>query len=147
MSLLYRLTLAAIKMKNSLIRISNQWEIKKDEFYEIDPMDDSIDTERKSNDLFCQEDLLWIQKSDYNIDLGWYGEEDKGRFWLYLYKGEDWHNCQLLEKRITNDYKSVIDLINRLIKNVDSELYESIETEVGSIDDYWELNTVTVLKE
>lgn len=134
-------------MKNSSIIISDQWEIKRDEFYEIDPMDDSIDAERKFNDLFCQENLLWIQKSDYNLDLGWYGKENKGHFGLYLYKGDDWHNCQLLEKRNTNDYKSVIDLINGLINNVDSERYESIETGVGSIDDHWESDIVTVLNE
>ena len=132
-------------MKNSSIIISDQWEIKRDEFYEIDPMDDSIDAERKFNNLFCQENLLWIQKSDYNLDLGWYGEENKGHFGLYLYKGDDWHNCQLLEKRNTNDYKSVIDLINGLVNNVDSERYESIETGVGSIDDHWESDIVTVL--
>ena len=134
-------------MKNSLIHISDQWEIKRDEFYEIDPMYDSIDADRKFTDLFCREDLLWIQKSDYNLDVGWYGEENKGHFGLYLYKGEDWHNCQLLEKRNTDDYKSIIDLINRLINNVDSERYESIETGFGSIDDYWESNIVTVLNE
>lgn len=134
-------------MKNSLIQISDQWEIKKDEFYEIDPKDESIETERKFNDLFCQEDLLWLQKSNYNLDLGWYSEEDKGHFGLYLYKGEDWHNCQLLEKRNTNDYKSVIDLINGFVKNVDLERYASIDTGVGSIDDHWESDMVSVLNE
>lgn len=37
-------------MKNSLISITDQWEIKRDEFYEIDPLDKSIDDERKFND-------------------------------------------------------------------------------------------------
>lgn len=132
-------------MKNSTINISDQWEIKIDEFYEIDPFDDSVDDERKFNFLYYQEDLLWIQKTDYNIDLGWYGGEDNGLFGLYLYKGKDWHNCKLLEKRITNNYRLVIDLINRFIKNVDLGKYESIEVKLGSIDDYWESDIVTVL--
>jgi len=134
-------------MKNSLLDISDHWEIKRDEFYEIDPLDKSIDDERKFNDLFCQENLLWIRKSDFNLDLGWYGDEDKGHFGLYLFRGANWHYCELLEKRNTNDYNSVIDLINRFIKNVDSGRYEFVETSLGSIDDYSESETVTELNE
>jgi len=113
-------------MKNSSINISDQWEIKRDEFHEIDPLDKSVDDDIKFNDLFCQEDLLWIKKFDFNLDLGWYGQENKGHFVLYLYKGTDWHNCQLLEKRNTNDYMLVIKLINKFISNVDSGKYDSI---------------------
>jgi hypothetical protein len=139
--------LATIKMRNSSIHISNLWEVKRDEFYEIDPLDDSIDDERKFNDLFCQEDLLWIKKSDFNIDLGWYGEKEKGHFGLYLYKGTDWHNCQLFEKRNTNNYKSIIDFINQLIKNVDSGRYDSTMVKFTSIDEYSESEVISVLNE
>ncbi len=132
-------------MKNSHLVISQKWIIKQDEFYEIDPSDKSIKNEMKFNNLFCQEDLLSIKKSDFKLDLGWYGGEKKGGFGLYLYKGTDWHNCQLLEKRSTNDYQLVIELINRLIKNVDTGLYDEIDTEFGSIDDYYESEIISVL--
>jgi len=135
------------KMKNSFIQITKQWQIIRDEFYEIDPLDNSIDEEKKYNDLFCQEDLLWVQKSDFNIDLGWYGEEEKGYFGLYLYKGIDWHNCQLLEKRNTKDYESIVESINRLIKNVDTGRYHKVDNKLCSIDDYYETEIISVLNE
>lgn len=81
------------------------------------------------------------------MDLGWYGEEHAGYFRLYLYKGNDWHNCQLLEKRKTKEYKSVIDLINRFIDNVNSSRYELIDVNLGSIDDYYLSDTISVLNE
>ena len=81
-------------MKNNSLKISDHWKVLRDEFYEIDPLDKKINDERKYLELFCQEDLLWIQNGDYNIDLGWYGgNSSDGRFGLYLYQGTDWHNC------------------------------------------------------
>ena len=133
-------------MKNSLLYISERWEVMKDEFYEIDPFDDSIDDQTKFNDLFCHEDLLWLKKFNYNIDLGWYGEEEKGYFELYLYKGTDWHYCQLLEKRRTSNYKSILACINQLIINVDSGCYDPIITRWASIDDYNEIEIISLLK-
>ena len=134
-------------MKNSLINISDQWKIKRDEFSKIVTLDKSIDDEIKFNKLFCQEDLLWIKKYDFNLDLGWYGEEDKGHFRIYLYKGTDWHNCQLLEKRNLKDYKSVIKLINKFISNVDSGKYDSINLNFSSIDQFSQYAIISVLNE
>ena len=134
-------------MRNSLIQISELWEIKRDEFYEIDPNDESINDENKYRDLFCQEDLLWIKKSDYNLDLGWYGKGIDGHFGLYLYKGLDWNNCQLLEKRSTNNYKAIIELINRFINNVDSGRYDSTMAKFASIDECSQSEVISLLDE
>ncbi|PIB34583.1 hypothetical protein BFP72_03740 [Reichenbachiella sp. 5M10] len=133
-------------MKNPSILISDKWEVKRDVFYEIDPLDKSIDDERKFNDLYFQEDLFWISSGEFNLDLGWYGEGKKGHFILYLYRGNNWHNCQLLEKRITCNYQSIIELVNKFIKNVESGLYERIKTDICSIDDYTETIEIISLK-
>ncbi len=126
-------------MRNSLLHVSNRWKVLRDEFYEIDPLDDSIDDERKEMDLFGQEDLFLICKDDFNLDLGWYGQGDEGFFGLYLFKGENWHNCQLLEKRKISEYPSIINVINEFVKNVDLGKYSLVKMEYGSIDDF---NTV-----
>jgi len=85
-------------MKNSLLNISGKWKVLRDEFYEIAPDDNSIDEDKKYNDLFCQEDLLWITNDNYNLDLGWYGDTKDGYFGLYFFRGENWYQCELLEK-------------------------------------------------
>lgn len=131
-------------MKNSLIKISDKWEIIRDEFYEIDPLDSSTDDERKFNDLFCQEDLLLLKISDFKLDLGWYGKEKEGHFGLYFYRGTNWHNCQLLEKRITNNYCEIIELINELIEKVDSKNYDIKEIKYSSIDEYTDSQYVSI---
>jgi len=131
-------------MKNSQLNISENWEIKKDEFLEIDPFDDTIDDQIKFGDLFIREDLLLIEKRDFNIDLGWYGLDNKGHFILYLFKGYDWHNCQLLEKRLINDYQLIIKYLNEFVKNVDSGRYDLIKTKFGAIDDYLEVEYLSV---
>jgi hypothetical protein len=132
-------------MKNPSIRISNKWTIEKDEFHEIDPLDDSIEEHRKYIDLYIQEDLLLIKNRSYHLDLGWYGGIEEGYFGLYLFRGNSWHSCELLEKRQTKNYNQIIDLINELVKNVDLKKYDSVKTKVGSIDDYMESKNITVL--
>ena len=134
-------------MKNSLLEISEHWETKRDEFYEIDPFDKTIDEDTKFLNLFCQQDLLWIKKSAYNLDLGWYGGSEDGHFGLYLFKGKNWHDCALLEKRNTNDYQLIIQLINHFTQNVDLGRYESINITTGPVDLYLELDSLTVLND
>ena len=56
----------------------------------------------------------------------------------------DVRNAKILEKILKQSIKDK-RLINGLVNNVDSERYESIETGVGSIDDHWESDIVTVL--
>lgn len=52
--------------------IQVDWEIKRNEFYDIDPFD-NLSADDKDALIFVQEDMLWIKKENYNIDLGWYG--------------------------------------------------------------------------
>lgn len=123
-------------MKNRLLKISDKWEIKRDEFYEINPFDSLIKEDEKITKLYCQEDLLWIKNKNYNLDLGWYREQAKGHFVLYLYRGDDWHNCELLEKRKTKNYNTIIELINNMTRNVESGKYDCLKVKNSSIDDY-----------
>ena len=134
-------------MKNRSLKISSNWKVIRDEFYEIDPLDKTISDEIKELELFCQEDLLWIQKDNYNIDLGWYGHDfSNGRFGLYLYKGSDWHNCQLLEKIQTKKYSEIISVINEISENVLKEEYNKTNPPEGSIDDFSEFDQYSLLQ-
>jgi hypothetical protein len=57
--------------------------------------------EDKETLIFLQEDMLWITKDDYNIDLGWYGGDlsrATSGFCLYLYRGNNWNESGLLER-------------------------------------------------
>lgn len=123
-------------MKNSKIEISNNWNILRDEFYDIDPFDKSISENEKSINIFQQEDLLLLNNGKYWIDLGWYGGNKNGHYILYLYKGGNWHDCQLLEKYSTIEYEFITKSISTIARNVDDGFYDKVDTENGSIDDY-----------
>ena len=123
-------------MKNPKIEISNNWKILRDEFLDIDPLDKSISENEKSMNLFLQEDLMLLNNGEYFIDLGWYGGNQNGCYKLSLYKGKNWHNCQLLEKYSTIEYQFLTKSINTIARNVDDKFYDELETENGSIDDF-----------
>ncbi len=57
------------------MNIPTDWEIKRNEFYDIDPFDNSPAND-KDVLIFVQEDMLRIKKRNYNLDLGWYGVDD-----------------------------------------------------------------------
>jgi len=111
-----------MQMKNSNLEISNHWNIIRDEFFDLDPKNESISPEETSLNLYDQEDLLLINNGDYYIDLGWYSENGKGCFVLFMYRGVDWHNCQLLEKFSTVDYLFLTKSINTIARNIDDGL-------------------------
>ncbi len=116
--------------------LTSNWKILRDEFYDIDPFDKSITENDKSVNVFQQEDLLLLNNGEYFIDLGWYGGNQNGHYTLYLYKGENWHNCQLLEKYSTIEYQFLTESINTIARNVDDKFYDKIETNSGSIDEF-----------
>ncbi|MBK8724313.1 MAG: hypothetical protein IPL95_19310 [Saprospiraceae bacterium] len=123
-------------MKNYNLKISSNWKIHRDEFYDIDPFDKSISDNEKLLNVFYQEELLLLNNGEYYIDLGWYGGNQNGHYKLYLYKGENWHNCQLLEKFSTIEYQFLTKSINTIARNVDDKFYDKIDTNCGSIDEF-----------
>jgi hypothetical protein len=133
-------------MKNSLLNISEKWKVLRDEFYEIAPDDNYIDEDKKYDDLFCQEDLLWITNDNYNLDLGWYGGNKDGHFGLYFFRGENWHQCELLEKAQTNDYQQIIHLINKIVVDFERELYSKLKTKICSIEDYTDEKQLSLIQ-
>lgn len=123
-------------MKNSKIEISSNWTILRDEFYDIDPFDKSFPENEKFIKIFVQEDLLLLNNGKFFLDVGWYGGSQNGHYKLYLYKGENWHNCQLLEKYSTIEYQFLINSICNIARNVDDKFYDTIDINYGSIDEY-----------
>ncbi|WP_192820976.1 hypothetical protein [Rufibacter sp. LB8] len=132
-------------MKNKLLKLSEGWTINRDEFYEIDPLDKSIDPDFLFSNLYIQEDLLSISKSDYHMDLGWYGEEEDGCFCLYLYRGNDWNKCELLEKVQTNRFSEITERINSISEKVDNGSYSALENKIASIDNYSDIEQFSIL--
>jgi hypothetical protein len=111
------------------LNIPPDWKIKRNEFYDIDPFDNSS-ADDKDALIFVQEDMLWLTKDNYNIDLGWYGGHDlkneKTGFCIYLYRGSNWNKCDLLEKFRTKNKKDVVDQLDIFIKSIDKGDYHSI---------------------
>ncbi|MFN7329851.1 MAG: hypothetical protein ACK5UP_10135 [Bacteroidota bacterium] len=111
------------------LNIPTDWEIKRNEFYDIDPFDNSS-ADDKDVLIFVQEDMLWIKKENYNIDLGWYGGHDLNDrltgFCICLYRGDNWNKCELLEKFRTRSKKDIADKLRSIITSVDSGDYDSL---------------------
>ena len=111
------------------LNIPADWEIKRNEFYDIDPFDNSP-ADDKEVLIFVQEDILWLKKGNYNIDLGWYGGQDLKNegagFCIYVYRGDHWHNCDLLEKFRSKNKQNVVDKLDSLIKSVDKGEYDNL---------------------
>ena len=129
-------------MKNSKIKLSSDWKIHRDVFYDINPWDDTIPEDERYTNVHIQEDLFLIELKGNCLDLGWYGGVENGFFGLHLFHGNDWHNCHLLEKREIKDYDELISTINRIIENVEMGKYDSIDFRNESIDDYSNQETV-----
>jgi len=112
--------------KKQILRITNDWTIHRDEFYDIDPLDD-IPEDDKFFNIYSQEDLLSIQKGQLHLDLGWYGFDDLNNlmtgFMLVLYKGQDWNNCELFELIRTKSKPEIVDSINRIVELVNCDFY------------------------
>lgn len=104
-------------MKNPELEISNNWKVIRDEFHQIDPISTQFSKEENEKNLFFQEDLLLLRNENYQIDLGWYGGNENGCFHLYVFRGEDWYSCELLEKVKTEEYKFVIRVLNNIARN------------------------------
>lgn len=115
--------------KKQELNISSDWNIKRNEFYDIDPFDKSSDDD-KFTLIFVQEDILWISKGDYNIDLGWYGGDDpwsaNSGFCIVVFRGDHWNKCELLEKYSSKNKNDIVDKLNSFIKAVDNGDYKTL---------------------
>jgi hypothetical protein len=131
------------------VNIPTDWEIKRNEFYDIDPFDNSS-ADDKDVFLFVQEDILWIKKRNYNVDLGWYGGDDLENEWtgfcIYLYRGDNWSKCDLLEKYRTKNKKDVVEQLHRLITAVDKGEYDNLVGHRIDEDDMTNQNSMTDFK-
>jgi hypothetical protein len=131
------------------INIPTDWEIKRNEFYDIDPFDNSS-TDDKDILILVQEDMLWIKKRNYNLDLGWYGGDDLENEWtgfcIYLYRGDNWNKCDLLEKYRTKNKKDVVEQLHRLITSVDKGEYDNLVGHRIDEDDMTNQNSMSDFK-
>lgn len=109
------------------LSIPLSWKIKRNVFYNIDPTDNIPEVDKYDN-IYCQEDLLWIMKEDYNIDLGWYGsdnfKDENTGFYLHLYKGLNWNNCELLAKIYSKNKSQIVESINSLIQAIETDYFK-----------------------
>jgi DNA-binding Lrp family transcriptional regulator len=131
------------------LNIPTDWEIKRNEFYDIDPFDNSS-TDDKDVLILVQEDILWIKKKNYNLDLGWYGGDDLENKWtgfyICLYRGDNWNKCDLLEKYRAKNKKDVVEQLHRLITAVDKGEYDNLVGHRIDEDDMTNHNSMTVFK-
>lgn len=115
-----------VEYKKQILSITNDWIVHRNEFYDIDPLDD-IPEDDKFINIYCQEDLLCIQKGQFHLDLGWYGPDDlknqMAGFMLVLFKGQDWNNCELLELIRTKSKSEIANSINQIVELVNVDFY------------------------
>jgi len=113
-----------LKQKYNLQRldISSDWTVERNVFYDID-LDDSISEDDKHDNIYCQEDLLYLTKGNYHLDLGWYGydnlDSETTGYCIHLFRGDNWNNADLLEKFRSKSKSAITDKIIECVKAVD----------------------------
>jgi hypothetical protein len=128
------------------MKITSGWTINKHEFYDVDPLD-NVPIEDKETLIFFVEDILWIAKGSYNLDLGWYGGvESKDGYCVVLYRGDSWNKCDLLEIFRSKNKNEITEKINTLIHLVDSGKYDSVGGYRIDDDDKENTNSVADFK-
>ena len=118
----------AKKYKLQELDISSDWSILQNEFYDIDPKD-NIPEDDKFFNIYCLEDLLYLTKGMYHLDLGWYGSDKLTKpytgFCIYLFRGNNWHDCEFLEKFRSQEKQVIVTKINEFIHAVNLGDYEN----------------------
>ena len=110
--------------------LSVGWIVKRNEFYDIDPLGNAP-VEDKEALIYLQEDMVWVTKDDYNIDLGWYGDDLSSAtsgFCLYLYRGDNWNESELLERFRSRNKTDIINKLKSFICAVDRGLYKNVKS-------------------
>lgn len=115
--------------KKQSLNVTNDWQIMRNEFYDIDPLDDSSE-EDKSMLIFDQEDMLWIRKDDYSIDVGWVGgdmQRPESGYCLVMFRGGHWQSCELLEMFRSKRKEEIVRKLNALIAAIDKGVYKTVQ--------------------
>jgi len=111
------------------LNISSNWSIVRNVFYDIDPADNNSYDDKELY-LYGQEDLLYLTKDDYHLDLGWYGYNNltynKTGYCIHLFRGDNWNNSELLEKFRSKDKQVIVAKINDFIKAVDIGEFDNL---------------------
>ena len=109
--------------------ISTDWVVVLNKFYEIDQHDDVPEDDIYSL-IYYQEDLLYLTKGIYHLDLGWYGSDnfinDRTGFCIHLFRGENWNNAELLVKYYSNNKQVIVNKINQLLKAVNLGYFDKL---------------------
>ena len=112
----------AYQSKLQQLDIPADWTVRRNVFYEIDPKDD-IPEDNKFYDIYCQEDMLYLTKGEYHLDLGWYGgdvlDNANAGYCIHLFRGENWLHSELLEKRDSQTQKGIVNMIEEFMRAVD----------------------------
>ena len=102
--------------------ISSGWEVVQNVFFDID-LSNNISEKDKDENICSQEDLLYLTKGNYHLDLGWYGSDDltndRTGYCIHLFRGNNWNNGELLEKFRSKEKQVTVTKINELIHAVD----------------------------
>ena len=110
------------KYNLQILDISSDWTIERNVFYDIDP-EDSISEDDKHDNIYSQEDLLYLTKGNYHLDLGWYGydnlDSETTGYCIHLFRGDNWNNADLLEKFRSKSKSAITDKIIECVKAVD----------------------------
>lgn len=109
--------------------ISTHWTIVRNVFYNIDPAD-NINEDDKYTHIYCQEDLLYLTKDSYHLDLGWYGSDNVADettgYGIHLFRGENWNNAELLEKFRSKSKSTIVNKITEFMKAVDLGEFDNL---------------------
>ncbi len=119
----------AYKSKLQHLEIPSDWTVRRNVFYELDPRDE-VPEDDKFYDIYCQEDMLYLTKGKFHLDLGWYGGDDLNNgysgYCIHLLRGENWLNSELLEKRGSQTQKVIVNMIEEFIRAVDSGEFDEL---------------------
>jgi len=112
--------------KKQELEVPDGWVVIWNEFYDIDPLDDIPEDDKYMN-LYIVEDLFYFRKEQFHLDLGWYGSDNLNEpftgFMLVLFRGKDFHNCELLELVRTKSKSEIIFWINKFFELVNIDFY------------------------
>lgn len=110
------------------------WKIFKNDFYQIDLSDDAIPEKDKFIWIYYNEDILLIEKNDFHLDLGWYGEEN-GEYCIHFFKG-NWLNGELLEKYSSRESKKIAARIQEILVAFENGDFEKINSYKVNNEDF-----------
>jgi hypothetical protein len=131
-----------MSFKKQELEITNGWTVNQHEFYDVDPTD-NVPIEDKETFIFFMQDMLWITKGSYNLDLGWYGgEQSEGAYCIVLFRGNSWNKCDLLEMFRSKSKNEIVEMINAFIQLVDSQKYDDIRGHRIDEDDEQNTNSI-----